>query len=196
MTKQNIHTYWTTKLKQDAREKQTLQFLNIDALSTQQPHTSIATVENTPKDVQRAAIKSRLLTGNYKLAAVEAHHSRGALPSLCPLCKLSTEDITHFLLTCPKLATVRERYLAELCKTLPNCYSINTWNSLDKVQLILDATLLMSRGQLPHSDQAVSHLERVSRRMCYALHCRRAHLMKEDQERGTAATRNVPNPCT
>jgi hypothetical protein len=146
--KKQVHFHWTTKLREEAEEKTTLQYLNISTLSTQDPHLVVASVRSYPKDVTRASVKVKLLTGNYMLAAVEAHHSRWTTKPTCPLCGADSEDITHFLLDCSSTAEVRSGYIEEVKALVCDSVGVDTWSLLEasparRVQLLLDPTVLV-----------------------------------------------------
>jgi hypothetical protein len=195
--KTQIHAYWTTHLRKEAEEKTTLALLHTDSLSTMKAHPSISSVHSFPRDVQRTSVKVKLLTGQYLLAAVEAHHSRGRKEPTCPLCLAPNEDITHFLLQCPSTESVRHVYMEQIASQVEQHSTRESWASIlasttALVQCIMDPSVLVIRECLPAKNDFLQNLEAVSRHMCYSLHCRRAFLIQEAQVKGSAATRGVP----
>ena len=61
------------------------------------------------QDVKRGHVKARLLTGTYMLQSTKFKFNSSEIDPKCPLCRLESEGLQHFILRCPALACVRER---------------------------------------------------------------------------------------
>ena len=98
----------------EAATKTTLKYLNANACKVGEPHPCWKSVTSSTRDVKRAVIKVRLLTGTYYLQRGRARFKHGSVTDLCLLCSAATEDRVHFIAECGALSSVRQRYIAEI----------------------------------------------------------------------------------
>jgi hypothetical protein len=168
-------------------------------MNTLQMHSSIDSVNPSPGDVPRAVVKVKLFTGQY--LPVEAHHSRWKKQPTCPLCRAENVDIVHFLLKCPTLEHTRLGYLHQMDRLASQYYSPEVWSAIQAstsvyIQCIMDPSVLIAQGYLPHVEDFLCRIEMVTRQLCYSLHCRRAHIICGDITRGAGGKRSIPMGST
>jgi hypothetical protein len=174
-----VDAYWFAKLKEGAKEKSSLKYANWDHGDHLRPHHVWSTVNLNVKDVQRAAVKVRLLTGTYTLQEKKAAYYPGT-EATCLLCKKTPETMEHFLLQCEALQATRQHYLQQVQSAVEEAYSESTWGAVHSnnvlMQLILDCTY---NGVLPSPPCAsgLASIESATRRLCFALHLMREALI-------------------
>ncbi len=139
-------------------------------------HSVWSSVDPCVQDVKRAAVKVKILTSTYLLQATRAKFRQHNVTPTCPLCGLEDEDKVHFLLVCDQLAPQRQSHLpqllAEASLVLPE---VDVSRNRDVVlQLIVDCSALIDFSSFKETVYAV---ESISRRLVYALHCRRMELL-------------------
>ena len=100
--------YWTRSLVNKGRTRSTLHQCCLEKLEIGKVHRVWNSVRPNLKDVRRAHTKARILTGTYSLQSTKAKFNNQQVDPKCPLCRLESEYLTHFLLRCPALSTVRE----------------------------------------------------------------------------------------
>ncbi len=148
---------------------------------TGQLHPVWTTTELCTYDAKRAAIKVKLLTSTYLLQATRAKFRQINTTAMCPLCEAGDEDKIHFLLSCEKLSESRERYLPLLITLARNVFE-NSYNTIVQdqfliSQIITDCTVLADGYIMSHFRAELEDIEAMSRRLVYALHCRRMEIM-------------------
>ena len=74
-----------------------------------EPHHAWTTFDPNTKDVQRAAVKARMITGTYMLQEQKAKFYSDQDAS-CPLCDQESETLEHFLLRCQQLDETRQSH--------------------------------------------------------------------------------------
>ena len=79
------------------------------------------------QDVKRSHIKARLLTGIYMFKSTKCKFDSSEVDPKCPLCRLESEDLQHFILRCPALAEARDRYFPLIRKLVIDEVSKNIW---------------------------------------------------------------------
>ena len=157
-------------------------------------HPVWSSVECSLKDVQRAQIKVRLLSGTYTLAQRRARFDKHEMSSLCPLCHGEEETVNHFLLRCSSLYDARLLLTELLCtvKSLTNhqVYHEMITNEEKLVQVIIDCSKVLI---LP--ERELCEIEQISRKLCFNLHCRRRQLIQLMGNRNSHNhTKDVPTP--
>jgi len=65
-----------------------------------QCHPVWKTVRPNPIDLEKTAIKARILTGTYTLQSNQAKFNQHDVDPTCLLCKEGPENRQHFILTC------------------------------------------------------------------------------------------------
>ena len=159
----------------EALSKSTLRYLN-PVMTPNQGHLAVYANIDSQRQISRANIKIRLLTGTYTLQFHQ--HKFGKAPTdVCSLCQKSCEDTPHFLLECDFLKDCRSIYIPQISNFIPYVYQNRTLIFSDRyllVQLILDAShpSLTALMNLPLNYR--SDLECITRNFIYKLHLLRA----------------------
>jgi hypothetical protein len=160
-------------LLDNMRDKKTTQYINTQVCRVGTPHPIWGTTANTVRDVRRAAIKVKLLTGTYLVQANRARFNQHE-NSKCPLCEGDTENYKHFLLECPELEQTRTPFLEEMKQIC----SEKQWKYIQSdhshmLQIVLDS----SKFQWLLGDKIPALLEPITRRLCFKLHAQRSTLV-------------------
>ena len=77
-------------------------------------HQCWKSVDHNTRDVRRALIKVKILTGVYVLQYNRAKFNQHAVSSTCCLCIATVEDRVHFVLGCSGLDPIRQNYLKRI----------------------------------------------------------------------------------
>ena len=175
--------YWTRTLVNEGRTRSTLQQCCLEKLEIGKIHRVWNSVRPNLQDVRRAHIKARVLTGTYILQSTKAKFNNQQVDPKCPLCRLESEDLSHFLLRCPALSTVRELHIKSLRDLVIEKVGHPLW--LDKfcsetvlLSLIIDCEVLVERDMLPRCEQTLNAIQISARTLCYSLHLKRLNLHK------------------
>ena len=167
----SVQEYWNEKLRQDAASKSSLKYLNINACQIGSTHPSWDTVESNQRDVYRATIKAKLLTGTYNLQGNRARFNQFNIDPTCLLCEGEPETREHFLVGCPTLHQQREPFLKQLeaeCESMyPGSWSHIAISTNSLTQLILDPTHFTCYPNLHVCTESISRL------LAYRLHVTR-----------------------
>ncbi len=175
-----VYGHWEQKLKEEAAMKSTLGALNKSLMTTGKLHPVWTTTMPCTHDVKRSAVKAKLLTSTYLFQATRAKFRQHNVTALCPLCEAEDEDRTHFLLSCSKLEEPRTRYLPMLLSMAERVFGnlFDDAQNQDLIsQLIVDCTVLADDHVMSHFSLELDDIEVMSRRLVYALHCRRAEII-------------------
>ena len=97
LVKNTVNRYWNLKLQDDARQKSSLKFLDIDSLKVGKTHLLWENAGSDPMAVTKATIKCRMLLGVYTLQANRHRFNQYDVEPICPLCKTEAEDRVHFI---------------------------------------------------------------------------------------------------
>ena len=91
-------------------------------------------------EVKKAGIKANLIAGTYKVQTMVSKFQKGNKNDLCQLCKTETEDIPHFILTCPGHSEIRKEFLNRIFEAIHNSSVVDAIRANDEVllQLIFD----------------------------------------------------------
>ena len=174
-----VDAYWYNKLFEGAKLKSSLKNINWNMRSRLEPHHVWTTVDPSTKDVQRAAVKARMITGTYMLQEQKAkfYHDQDAS---CPLCNQESETLEHFLLRCQRLDETRQSHLQQVREAVIFGYTEEIWDRLqtqELYQLILDCTFVGVLPTLPEG-RVLESIESSTRRLCFAMHRAREEVMK------------------
>jgi hypothetical protein len=99
---------WKKVVKQAIYNKSSLSYLAPN-FTHGTVHSCISSAR-TPREVTRANVKLRLLTGSYNLQKQSLKFKEKS-DSSCPICNAVEENTQHFLLDCPPLEDVRVPYM-------------------------------------------------------------------------------------
>ena len=132
-------------------------------------------VESNQRDVYRATIKAKLLTGTYNLQGNRARFNQFNIDPTCLLCEGEPETREHFLVGCPTLHQQREPFLKQLeaeCESMyPGSWSHIAISTNSLTQLILDPTHFTCYPNLHVCTESISRL------LAYRLHVTRTAII-------------------
>ena len=175
--KMAIENKVTAVFKEEAKLRSSTKYINVDSYIIGTPHPVWTTVEVSTRDVRRAAVKAKILTGTYLLQANRAKFNQFTNDT-CPLCEESAENYHHFILICPALNTQRVKYMKELEQLFKRNMVEEKWRYITErqeylLQAIIDSTRLhwLIGSNLPPL------IEPISRRFCFSLHLERSTLV-------------------
>ncbi|MES9884980.1 MAG: reverse transcriptase family protein [Sedimenticola sp.] len=161
-----VNNFWKERIKQHAAQYSSLKYLNLDLYEPGKRHPLIENIKNE-REINRVSVKMKMVTGTYILQVNRASFNQNQPDPVCMLCRTEDETITHFLLVCPGLSTVRQPILASVINASAGVVT-DTYNHDILTQLILDCTTVVN----PKSD-IMRDTEYHCRRLVYALHAER-----------------------
>ena len=180
-TNQKINEYWEKHWQKEHQKKSSLKYLNIAACKVGKVHQVWSTLSQNVRDVRRATIKVKLLTGTYTLQANRAVFNQHEIESTCPLCQNAPETREHFLAVCPTLSSIRDAHFSRITTFLFNSNTDreNNWKNEPGwlTQLILDCTHPSVKAHLGLTPNELSGLEGKTRDLCFALHAARSSVV-------------------
>ena len=163
-----MHDYHTKELKTECEKQSMVKYVNLEVCSLTQPHPAWSSAGASVRELNKANVKVKLLTGTYLLEGRKSRMNKSEKIGRCPLCNMGTETREHFLTVCEKLQDTRERYLKELISAID--IPINTSHIL--IKAILDPSHFIKNSKTLYK------VERSTRRMCFALHIKRLQLLE------------------
>ena len=86
--KEAVNQYWSETLKNEAYEKTTLSYLDIDSMKIGETHPVWNSLDSVVSDVRKGTIKCRMLTGIYILQSTSHKFSRATVSATCKCCGL------------------------------------------------------------------------------------------------------------
>ena len=185
-TRQALSSYWTTSLVGEAQTKSTLSSCFLGNLGIGNTHMVWDSIQPNLQDVKRGHVKARLLTVTYMymLQSTKFKFNSPEVDPKCPLCRLESEDLHHFILLCQALAGVRERHFSALRKLVIGVVDDDIWsqhfsNKDILVALVVDCQKLVDDGLLPCSNDTMYEIDTCTRTLCHKLHQIRLKLYKE-----------------
>ena len=188
MVKEATNKRYYQEMTEEIKSKTSLRFLEIQQNPLDEPHRIYKYVGTNPHDVEKAAIKARLLTGTYTLQANRHRFNQYEVDKTCELCSMDTEDREHFILHCTALEEVRNKHIAKLYSVTPNLRG----KKEELLQCILDCTHKDLGPYIKRSKRAEEKIEEISRSLLYELHSCRSRILsnkKQDQENKRKSTR-------
>ena len=78
-----IYNYWSCELRNEACEKSTLCYMDIDSTKISLTHNVWSSLESTVSDVRKGIVKSRMITGTYMLQTSKHKFSKAAVDASC-----------------------------------------------------------------------------------------------------------------
>ena len=174
-----ICNYWTCELRNEACEKSTLCYMDIDITKISLTHNVWSSLETTVADVRKGIVKSRMIIGTYMLPTSKHKFSKATVDASCKCCGLADEDITHMLLDCPALFSQRKLFYPKVRSLSITYIGIDVWrrifhSKLNIVKLLLDCTTF----PVFKSEKQIREITKASTELCYRLHLKRVHKLK------------------
>ena len=188
LTKQKVHKFWETKLRNDAAPLDSLAFFKPQNMSLSTPHPIITSCGSNPYEINKAIIQLKLLSGRYRSDSLLSHFQ----PSNQPTCQLKCDkpeakgDVHHLLLVCSALTTRRSvlfEFWDSISSKHPACSPIvNTFRSGPQAQLLqflLDCSALPAVRHLAkiHREDIYILFYKMTRTFCYSIHRERLKLL-------------------
>jgi len=162
-------------IEEQALSKSTLKYL-CPRFTHNKCHNVVSFVKS-PREVTRACIKTRMLTGTYPLQTTRLTY-RQVPNDICPLCGVAPEDLTHCLLECTATQQTRAKYMPTIMDVIPhiNPNLPTILHNREKLtHLLMDcshpAIVTLMKLSMPIQEK----LERKTRNMCYAIHIDRTN---------------------
>ena len=178
-----IRAYWNEEIIADAKARSSLKHLNVSKIQIGKSHQVWSSLPTNPREVEKASIKTRLLTNTYVLQSNRSKFNQYSINDTCLLCKSSPETRCHFLLECVKLDQPRKYYAEKLKEFLLNTYEDKAnkilLNPNKTLQLILDSSHHAITDIICLTSEETSYIESISRGWCYSLHLHRSTLLKQ-----------------
>ena len=183
-TRQALSSYWTTSLVEEAQTKSILSNCFLGNLGVGNTHMVWDSIQPNLQDVKRGHVKLRSLTSTYMLQSTKFKFNSSEVDPKCPLCRLESKDLQHFILRCPALAGVREHHFPSLIKLVIGVVGDDIWsqhfrNTDILVALVVDCQKLVVDGLLPCSHDSMYEIETCARTLCHKPHQIRLKLHKE-----------------
>ena len=164
--------------------KSTLTHCFTGNLMVGQVHMVWDSIQPNLQDVKRGHVKARLLTGTYMFQSTKFRFNSSDVDPKCPLCRLESEDLRHFILRCPALAVARDSCFPQLRSLVIGAVGDEKWSKYFRnretlLTLVVDCQKLVEHGLLPKSQVILYEIETCARTLCYKLHQIRLKLHKE-----------------
>ena len=158
-----VHGLWTKELRETARDKSSLQYLNLEGCSTDSVHPVWQDL-SCPLAIKKATVKAMLLTKRYPLSTSPTAGINQS--DTCPLCKRDPETTTHFILQCSKLSATRLPYIRRI---MDMCRNQNISIDLESItRIVLDST---------HLPVPIPNHEETCRNFVFKMHNQRAIML-------------------
>ncbi len=113
-----ITTHWFYKFLSSASDKSSLRWISHASLKVGQCHPIWDTCPKSVHHIQAATIRARLLTGRYSVQSLRARFNQNEVNPTCRVCGLQSETITHMIVSCPALASIRQPYFSRISELL------------------------------------------------------------------------------
>ena len=148
-----VRETWERDMRASAAEKSTLRFLNLEAASLRDPHVVWQAAMDNCRELERAIIKARLLTGCYNLHGRRVHFGDPDKLPHCKLCSAAVDSRAHMITGCPALNAARE-----------TGWPKDHLGDLPDIAAIFDHTATVTPDL---------NLEKATQILCFRLHCQR-----------------------
>ena len=165
MVREATNTTYRNNLMEEQKSKTSLRYLTLQQHPMDEPHPIYKYTGSDPHEIEKAAIKARILTGTYTLQANRHKFNQYEVDKTCELCAQEAEDREHFILRCSALQEARQKHLSKLLELVPNPKE----DSTDLIQCILDC----SHEDLAIPPKELEKIEKINRSLLYELHIQR-----------------------
>jgi hypothetical protein len=174
---QVIHTYWVNKLRSEAAELDSLQYLDLESLNLDTTMNVWRRAGLNSEQSRKATVVSWMILGVFKTREKLAKMKQ-IKSDKCLACGTDEiENLPHLLLYCSFYAKIRDEYLPKLAVMNPSISSILN-NETKLIISVLDpeSNLLPPETRL-YSDEAF----KVSRSFCFDLYKKREKFYELNQ---------------
>ena len=181
---QEVHKFWKHHIVETSKLYKNLDFLNIEIYTPGKQHPLIYISTSSLKDFTRIPIKLKLVSGAYIFQLNRSKFKNNQCDPVCQLCGMEDEDISHFLLRCNILESIRQNAYSELAYEFVKLTNQQFCNLSDKekISIILDSSTLLSKNnnssRFNITIQKLKCLEYQCRRLVYNLHSARYKMLQ------------------
>ena len=174
MVDSKVDEFWFKRVAEDKSSKSSLAMISVSQLQIGVCHPVWKTVRNSPNDVEKAAIKARILTGTYTLQANRSKFKQYTVDPTCPLCGKGIENRKHFILLCPVTETARTKVKQKIIDRMNSSTVTHLYVQNDDIllQIIVDCSALIVGPQYSGLRHEV---ETLSGELIYYVHDLYAH---------------------
>ena len=174
--KNAINLYHENELKEQIANQKSCRYINVESCSMTKGHHVWNSASSNPREVTRAAMKAKILTGNYNLQAKRSYFKNESSTANCHLCNSDPENREHFVVTCPTSNHVRDGYMPDIYQVLTSALGVwearKIWETPHgKLQVVLDSSFYI-KGL-----EQIYEIERLSRNLLFALHLHRTAIL-------------------
>ena len=167
-----VENFWLTKLKHEASQMATLEYLNTTKCLLGKLHPLWqCTPYNRTAIILQACTLVKFKVGRYHLQE-DLNKFRGTTLG-CPLCKAPTENLPYMILHCQALSQHRAKYIKAYVDILEGSSLEDKWDDCDdylQLKIILDP----ASHDLDLNTDSILQIQQQTRCMVYALHNQRS----------------------
>ena len=190
LVKSKVLDYWENELRLKATPMRSLQFFKPEFMSLSKAHTIWATSKNSPYETNKAIIQARLLSGRYRTESLCRHWS----DNTAGVCLLHScfknqmmEDVSHILVICASLASVRDRlftFFSNYGVSHPHLMQaitgfLSSTSTSYKTQFLVDCSVLpeIILLQQHYGKIVLNELFYITRTWCFTIHRERLRML-------------------
>ena len=166
----SVNTYWTERVLSQSKLYTSLKYLS-KSYTVGKCHKAVKPYEFSNRDICRIPFKTKILTGTFILQSNRARFNQNEEDPTCQLCYAESETLTHFLLKCRNLETVRKHILDKFNTVLKDIITVfPDAAKYTVVQLLVDCGVILQEGtEYKHTNiiSLVDLLHYHSRRLVY-----------------------------
>ena len=171
LVKKTVENFWLTKLKHEASQMATLEYLNTTKCLLGKLHPLWQCTPYNRTAILQACTLVKFKVGRYHLQE-DLNKFRGTTLG-CPLCKAPTENLPHMILHCQALSQHRAKYIKAYVDILEGSSLEDNWGDSDdylQLKIILDP----ASHDLDLNTDSILQIQQQTRCMVYALHNQRS----------------------
>lgn len=117
-------------------------------------------------------VKLKLVTGTYILQVNRVAFNQNQIDPTCMMCNQEPETVDHFLIRCSTLNQVRKPIMDSILRCVERFMQVPVEDEV-LVRLLLDCTGVISDLKDGCVQNLIQDFERLTKRLCYALHTER-----------------------
>ena len=173
MVKEATNNTYRKDVTEEMKNKTSLRYMAVQKHPLDEPHPLYKHTGSNPHEIEKAAIKARILTGTYTLQANRHKFNQQDIDKTCELCRTDTENREHFILDCTALEERRQKHIPSLLELAPELKGKRT----ELLQCILDCSHQDLTETIQISKDQVQQIEHISRALLYDLHILRTRIL-------------------
>ena len=161
---ERVHSYWKEDIQAAAKASRSLKLCTV-TYAPGKPHPALRIPLPSRREFGRIPTKLRILTGTYILQTNRAAFNQNSVDPTCRLCSKENEDVAHFLLRCPELKKVRDKFFPRIRAELKARHATNfeRLSTSLKLKTLVDCTVLMKgKGARQMGDKHLQPLEEIN----------------------------------